>query len=149
MAEEKQSDTFLFDVFDTYCLWLSLPRHLARLPEEKLQELGFDEDSIKLLRITTKKLFADTYQVTTEMLRKWDADPKAEQAIKDHWRRWAKKKTPNVIGKLYEKIMEEGDAARIKVWQAFVEQQADKLDIDAGLSQIYKNMQADGDQEAK
>ena len=143
--DEPKKDNFFWENFERYCIWLSLPKQFSRATQEKLEEFGFDEESIELIRLPTRKAFSEKYNIPTSMLAQWDNDPKAEQAIKDHWRRWAKRKTPNVVGKLYEKIMEEGDAARIKVWQSFVEQQADKLDIDAGLSKVYENMKADGD----
>lgn len=145
MTAEHGSDSPYWKFFDMYCFWLSLPKQYVDYADDKLQRLGFDEDTIELLRIRTKKAFAEKYQIGYASLLAWDKDPKAENAVREHWRRWAKKKTPNVIGKLYEKIMEEGDAARIKTWQSFVEQQADKLDIDAGLSKVYENMQKDGD----
>jgi hypothetical protein len=140
---EMGRDSFFWEHFDRYCKWLSLPRHFAGKLDADLMGLGFDEETIALLRIPSKKAFAESCNMPYTVLKTWDVDPKAEVAVKDHWRRWAKQKTPNVVGKLYEKIMADGEASHIKIWQGFVEQQADKLDIEAGISRVYDNMKAD------
>ena len=101
---------------------------------------------IELTKVRNIKEFSKKYAIPYQLLIDWKIEAKKDGTYRSKFKEWAKNLTPNVVGRLYQKIMEEGDAARIKLWKEFIEEEGDKLSIDASLAKIIKNMEEDGEE---
>ena len=141
MEVEKKGEHW--EKFEDYVVWLSLPKQ--PISRDEMESLGYDEEMCTLMLVRTKKAYSEYSGVPYLTLVSWDKDPKVPKLVKEAWRKWARKLTPSVIGRLYQKVMEEGDAPRVKAWQSFIEQEADKVAFDAGFEDIAKNIAEDGD----
>lgn len=145
---EEIKDTKLFAAFEKFIEWSSLPRHFSKLPEAKLNEMGLSSELVEMLKITTKKDFASTYCVTTEMLRDWEKHPDFTNRIKMNWKKWTKHLTPGIMGKFAEKLMQEADPARMNIWLKVVEDEGKdegRVNLNIGIDNIIKSMKEDGD----
>jgi hypothetical protein len=132
--------------YDSYCEWLSLPRHYATVPREKLVGFGLPEHLIELASISTKKQFGDKFLIEPGMLLSWDKLPDLQEKVKKNWKQWAKHLTPGVMGKFHEKLMEEADPARMKIWLQTIEDEGKEdstINLSIGIDNIRKSMQED------
>lgn len=138
----------LKELFEAYCFWSSLPRHYNALTDAEKEKLGItDAETLMLLEIKTKKQFAEKFKVSMSTLNSWERSEEFASKVKANWKGWAQRLTPNVVGVLYKKILQEGDPGRIKLWKEWIEQDQDKvvLAIDEGIAKILKHMQEDGE----
>ena len=142
---EEIKDPRMWKLFEIYSVWCSLPRFYAKFPNDKLESYGLGENDIELVKIPTKKAFSEEFDVSLSTLRKWDNSKELKDKLKETCKGWAKKLTPNVVGKLYQMIMEEGDAPRIKLWTQFIEEEKEEVNLNTGLEKILENMKEDGD----
>jgi len=146
---EDLSKEFYRDKFEKeyslFVTWLNMPNIYKLKTPQELKNMGLDNDLIDLVAIKNLKEFSSKIGVTIQTLHKWREEAKNSGHYKRKFKEWAKDLTPNVVGKLYEQIMKEGDAARIKLWKEFIEEEGDKLSIDASLAKILKNMEEDGE----
>lgn len=144
----ETKDSKSWAAFEKYCEWLSLPRYFSKLTPEQLEEKGFNTDLIELLSIKYKKDFSVKFSISLEMLNDWDKHPELKARIKKNWKSWCKKLTPGVMGKFYEKLMEEADPGRMKIWMEHVEEEnkdEGSVNINLGLDNILKSMKEDGE----
>lgn len=143
----KLFDSKLQFAFEQYCIWKSIPVHFHYLVEGSADLAGFDDNVRELVKLQTKDAFCEKYGVPRENIYLWEKHPDFEALMRASWKAWARSKTPNVINKLYEKIMEDGDAPRIKVWAQLVEDQQEKstINIDLGISRVKEAMREDGE----
>jgi len=141
-------DPKIWLAFSKYCEWLSLPRHYSGLTSEQLEEKGFPIELVELLQLKYKKDFSSHFQVGPEILKEWDKHPELRGRVKQNWKSWCKCLTPGVMGKFYEKLMEDADPGRMKIWMEHVEEE-DKSDntvnLNIGFENILKSMREDGD----
>jgi len=133
-------DSKMWRLFDLYTIWSSLPKYYSTFTDEKLKGYNLDSEIIELIKMPTKKEFCEKFKVSLSTLKRWDNTQELQDRLKENYKEWAKKLTPNVIGKLYEKIMEEGDASRIKLWKEFIVGQNAALDVNTGLDRILENI---------
>ena len=140
-------DPKMFAAFERYCEWKSLPRYFANYTSEQLLGKGLSEDLVELARIRFKKDFAEKFSVETDMLTSWDKHPDLEKKVKDNWKKWGKKLTPNLIGKFAEKLFAEGDAARMKLWFEKIEGEVEDtgVNVNIGFENILKAMREDNE----
>jgi hypothetical protein len=151
--ESKQikeiKDPKVWAAFDSYCVWKSLPKHYSLVSKDELSGKGLPDDIIDLALIKTKKEFAKKFCLSTQMMSGWDSHPDLNKKVKASWKQWCKMYTPNVLAKFYEKLMEEGDAARMKIWMQTIEEEKSEEDgsknINIGIEAVLRNMKEDGD----
>ena len=142
------NDPKLFAAFDKFGEWLSLPRHFSKFTIEQLEEKGFSPDLIELVQLRYRKDFGEKFCITKDMLHDWERCPEMQSRIKQNWKAWAKRLTPGVLGKFYEKLMVEGDAGRMNIWMKSVEEEGKddgKVNVNIGIDNILKSMKADGE----
>jgi len=144
---EEVKDPKLFAAFEKFAQWLSLPRHFSKFTTEQLEEKGFNPDIIELIQIRFRKDFAEKFFVSVPMLHEWEKCPEMQSRIKQNWKAWAKRLTPGVMGKFYEKLMIEGDASRMSLWMKSIEDEGKEdqksININVGLENIIRSMKED------
>jgi hypothetical protein len=143
-------DPKLWAAFETYCEWLSLPRHFHRMTPEQMASLP--ETIQELMAIKFKKDFCAKFAVNMQMLSDWEKHPDLKNKVKDGWKRWTKSLTPNVMESFYRKTVEEGDAGRVRLWHELVEEmgkEGPSVNVNIGLENILKSMRDDGDLQTK
>ena len=141
-------DPKLWDAFEKYCLWRSIPKHFCLKSEQELEELGLSSDVIDLAKIRYKKDFAEKFLIDVSKLYDWDKHPELLNNIKKNWKSWGKSLTPNIVGKFYEKALVEADAGRFKAWMEHVEEEnkeENTVNVNVAIEKILQNMVADGD----
>ena len=101
-----------------YLLWKALPPNMKRLGRAYAEGLGIDdEDLLQRLEIKTQKEFSEKFGLSeTHISEVWNVQPIPAEYKDIDWRSWAKKLTHNVVHALYEGIIEDKDAQRIKLW---------------------------------
>ena len=138
----------LNDIFETYCLWRSLPRQYCNFTDEALEKVGItDPEIVILIKLKNTTAFAKKFGVSGSTVYSWDKTEAFDKKVKDNWKKWAKRLTPNLVGKLYTKALEEGDIAAIKLWKEWVEGEAEGINValDEGLMKVMQNMKEDED----
>ncbi len=131
-----------FDVIQRlYAKWLCLPKKIKLSSQDSNQ---FSELEQKILNINTKKEFSEEFSVSLPTLTSWE-NSDIVISEKKKWKDMYRKLTPTVTGKLYEKIIEEGDAQRIKLWYQHIEDEKDDNNVNFNFSDIFNNMKQDGD----
>ena len=107
--------------FPTYLLWKSLPSKLL-VDLKQAKELGIkDETILKLIAIPNQTEFAKEYGVNAQTLSFWNNHIDEKGLLKDARKTWMKKLTSNVVLALYKKAIQEGDAARVKLYMQLAE----------------------------
>ena len=124
-----------------YAKWLCLPTNIILSPKDSNQ---FTDLERKILSIRTRKEFGKQFGVSTDSLQNWEKGAMVK-AEKKKWKDMFRCLTPNVAGKLYENIIEEGDAASIKLWFQHIEGEQDEGSINFNFGAILENMKEDGD----
>jgi hypothetical protein len=104
---------------------------------------------IELCKIKNVRDFAEVYKYPYNEIRFWHSHPDFEKKMKGCWKGWLKKYTPGVMAKFHEKLLEEGDAQRMKVWLQAVEGEEcvdeKNVNVSIGLEAIMKSMKEDGE----
>ncbi len=101
-----------------YLIWRSLPPNMKRLGRSYAEELGIDdEDILSIIDIKTQREFAEKFGLNESHISEiWNVKAPPVEFQNIDWRTWAKKLTKNVMGALYEGIIKDQDAPRIKLW---------------------------------
>lgn len=115
--------------FRVFVLWANLPSALRGQPEKALAELGFhDQESLEILKIKTMTEFAKKFRVNKSTLTEWQKRVD-EMGYRDRMMGWARRITKNILWKLAREALEEGDAARVKLWLQAVEDFVEKSEV--------------------
>lgn len=108
--------------------WLGMGR-------EYLETLGIqDEEILELASIQSQKDFAQRFGLNETTLVEWNKHKPPVEYQNIDWRKWAMPLTKNVVATLYNKIEEEGDAARVKLWLQAVDGYVEEQNINHDLS---------------
>lgn len=119
-----------------YLIWKNMPVKWLGMARQHLQNMGIqDEEILELSDIETQKDFAEKFEMNETTLVIWNKKKPPAEFQDIDWRKWAVGLTKNVVSTLYDKIEEEGDAARVKLWlqavDGYVEEQNINHDITA------------------
>lgn len=76
----------------------------------------------------TQKELALLINVEQGTLSDWKKRPEYYDLVRDEMRRWGKGKTQNIIGALYRKAVQEGNAQEAKLWFQFIEDWKEKTE---------------------
>jgi hypothetical protein len=125
------------DVFETYIVWKSIPallkmppasRHTGTpsSPKEFCKVMGIEnEQIIALAGIRSQTQFAEHFGVHINTLTDWNKLIAKRDPLSD-LRHWATGLTKNVLMSLYHKVLQNGDAERVKLWFQIVEGWSEK-----------------------
>lgn len=121
--------------YRAYLTWKNLPFAWLGYSRDDLEGLGIqDEAVLELAGIKSQKEFAAKFGLNETTLVEWNKNtPPVEYQDLD-WRKWAVGLTKNVVGTLYEKIKEDGDAARVKLWLQAVDGYVEEQKVNHDLS---------------
>lgn len=126
---------------EAFRLWLSLPAIFLGAPEQVISKLGIEEqDATDIMRIGTQRAFAELVGVKEPVLSEWKAEIMAESNSFALTKAFVQRLTKNMLGSLYRAALQEGDAARVKLWMQIVEGWREQMgvehsgDIGGGLS---------------
>lgn len=118
-----------------YLIWRSMPVRWLGLKEGHLKDAGItDEDIILLSKIKTQKRFASKFGLDVTTLVEWNKQPVPTEFQELDWRSWAKYLTPNVIARLYEKIIDKPDPLSIKLWLQAADKFVEEHKVDHQVS---------------
>lgn len=116
-ADTKAEEVRLVQIYETYCLWRSLPMAFIYekksdgselLPEEIQEKHGIeDETIISLIGIRNQTQFCERFNVAKNTLSNWNKHVKTRDVLMDI-RRWATAFTKNVTKSLYDNAMSKG-----------------------------------------
>lgn len=121
--------------YRAYLIWKNLPLKWLGMGREYLENIGVqDEEVLDLAGIQSQKEFASKFGLNETTLVEWNKNkPPAEYQDID-WRKWAVGLTKNVVATLYNKIEEDGDAARVKLWLQAVDGYIEQQNVNHDLS---------------
>lgn len=119
-----------------FLIWKSIPISLRVAGREYAESLGIDdEDLLMLMGIKTQKDFAEKFGLNASHISEvWNKEKVPPEYEDINWRTWASKLTHNVVKRLYEAIMDEGDAARIKLWLQAVDNFVEESKVNENVS---------------
>lgn len=116
-SKDKTEEVRLVQIYETYCLWRSLPMAFIyekksdgkeMLPEEIQEKHGIeDETIISLIGIRNQTQFCERFNVAKNTLSNWNKHVKTRDVLSDI-RRWAMSFTKNVTKSLYDNAMSKG-----------------------------------------
>ncbi len=115
-SDTKAEEVRLIQIYETYCLWRSLPMAFLYekkngqelLPEEIQEKHGIeDETIISLIGIRNQTQFCERFNVAKNTLSNWNKHVKTRDVLSDI-RRWANTFTKNVTKSLYDNAMSKG-----------------------------------------
>ena len=115
--------------------WLLLPKTFLGAPENVLRVLGItDPESVELCSIRSQVEFASKFGVVEPTLSHWKREMQRGNDFND-FRISMQSLTKNVMGALYRKAIEEGDAPRVKLWLQTVEGWNETIGHNIGFKQ--------------
>lgn len=146
----SEKDIRLVHIYETYCLWKSLPALFKYPPVDKAgsrpaprefaEQMGIDDENIlSLVDIKTQTQFAERFDVSPDTLTDWNKTLKVRNTS-DDLRGWAKHLTKNVMLSLYNTCVRRGWAIDAKLWLQYVEQWQEKSQVTHGLGDIHFNI---------
>ncbi len=116
---------------EVFKLWLSLPDIFKGSPERIVELLGIQDDiSKELLKIKSMTEFASEFGVIPQTLSGWRKDIEDDVDFMPAVKREMRKLTKNIMGALYRKTLEEGDAARVTIWMKIIEDWREQLGVE-------------------
>lgn len=121
-----------------YLVWKHLPYNLVQLDPSHLERLKIRDPEIELLMgITTQKEFSERFDVDEGTLTDWNTKPVPDdyKDIPGNARRWTSQLTGNVLHALYEGILKEKDANRIKLWLQYHDDLVEKTSVEHSTNQ--------------
>lgn len=114
-------------------LWMTIPDQFKGAPERIVALLGItDSIMLELIRIPTMQAFADEFGVIPQTLSRWRGEMENDSDFLVDVKKQLRRTTRNVLGSLYRKVLEEGDAPRVMAWMKIVEDWREHLAIDPG-----------------
>jgi len=118
----KTGKLYLQNIFDIFCVWMSMPTLLKGEQEAVLKKLGIDDQELlDLFQIRFKGDFAKRYNLNKDTLVKWTKKIEDENLIAKNRAKWSKHWMSNVMTAVYRKALSEGDSNRAKFLAQFVE----------------------------
>lgn len=130
-TKKSEMEPYLKDIYETFCVWRSLPAFFKYPPKDKsgvqptpqqfAESMGVDDPSIlELLDIRTMGDFAERYKVSRDTLTDWGKTLKSRDSLND-LRSWAKALSKNVLMALYNTAMRKGFAQEVKLYFQLIE----------------------------
>lgn len=129
-SEFSDSRKGKFYTREVFKMWLVLPDQFKGLPERAIQVLGItDLNSIELLKIQNMAQFAQEFRVVPCTLSRWRKEIEEADDFFSSVKRGLKTLTKNMLGSLYIRGMEHGDAARVMAWMKIVEDWREQIGL--------------------
>lgn len=121
--------------YRAYLIWKNMPLKWLGMGRDYLENIGIqDEDVLEMAGIQSQKEFAKKFGLNETTLVKWNKEKPPVEFQDIDWRKWAVGLTKNVVATLYNKIEEEGDAARVKLWLQAVDGYVEEQNINHDLT---------------
>jgi hypothetical protein len=115
---------------EVFKLWLSLPDQFKGAPERITALLGMtDPIALELLKIPTMIAFGAEFGIHPPTLSDWRREIEDHSDFLSDVKKEMRKTTRNILGALYRKTLEEGDAARVTAWMKIVEDWREQLGV--------------------
>ena len=115
--------------------WLAFPRLLRELNPRQLETLGLDVGEFtksSYLMLKNKVELGKFLQISDRQIYNIADMEDVINLKKEEMKKWFSKSTPNIILALYRKAIEEGDAARVKLWMQIIEEWKERSEWDLG-----------------
>lgn len=103
-----------------FFLWMQLPVRYRGAPDAVMNTLGIDGDLRDLARIESMKAFGEVCHIGHGTLTQWRREFEESDEGKDT-RKLFRRLSREMVGALYRKGIEHGDAERFKVYMQYVE----------------------------
>lgn len=118
-----------------FLIWKALPLEIKNGGVAYLQKAGVDdEELLELCQVKTKLDFGKKYGLNKDTLTDWNRRPVPPEYKDIDWRYWARQFTTRVVSLLFEGIIEDKDAARIKLWLQAVDGYVEQSSINNNVS---------------
>lgn len=112
-------------------MWMTLPDQFKGAPERITALLGINDPVLlELLKYPTMQSFAEEFGVIPATLSRWRGEMESGGDFLNDVKKEMRKLTRNVIGSLYRKMLEDGDATRAMAWMKIVEDWREQLGIE-------------------
>lgn len=132
------------EVFETFCLWRSLPIPILKqmTPEQIKEKLGFDDDEVlKLCEIKSQEEFASKYGIHYTTISEWnklirERDPLFEA------KGWARGLAKNVVLSMYNHAIRKGNPLLMKLFFQIVNdwEESSKIKLFPGDIDFHINL---------
>jgi transcriptional regulator with XRE-family HTH domain len=128
------------DIFETYCLWKSLPSIFKYPPKDRktgiapsarefCELMGIDNDEVlDLVDIKTQGEFAERFNISKDTVSRWNKTRGVRESL-DDIRKWGRGLTKNVIASLYNTAVRKGGMMEVKLWAQLIEGWEEKSGI--------------------
>ncbi len=147
IGNNREIEPYRNDVYETYCLWKSLPAFFKFPPLNKKTgerptprdfclQIGVEDERILLLcEIGSQRAFAAQYKVDENTLSLWNKKVQTLDSMEEI-RKWATGLTKNVFMALYNKAVSKGDAFEVKTWAQLVEKWQEKAKVEVEVRRV-------------
>jgi hypothetical protein len=136
---KSEMEPYLMDIYETYCLWKSLPALFKYPPKDKngisptprdfAEQMGIDDDKLlDLVTIRNQTAFAERFHVHIDTLTDWNKTIRGKDSMNE-LRSWATHLSKNVLVSLYNNAIRKGMALEAKLWFQLVEQWQEKTKV--------------------
>lgn len=116
---------------EAFRIWCVLPDVFKGMPERITELLGItDPITLELLAIKNNAQFAETFGCGTHTLSRWRKEVEGGDDYAENVRKVFKPLTRNLVASLYRKAIEEGDAARFKIYMQVIEGWREQLGLE-------------------
>lgn len=134
-------EPYLNDVFQTYCVWKSIPSIFRYPPKDRktgvapsskefCEMIGVDDDQIfELIEIKSQKAFAEKFNVSQDTLTDWNKSVKLRESLMEI-REWGRGLTKNVMASLYNTAIRKGSYYEVKLWLQTIEGWEEKQKVE-------------------
>ncbi len=116
---------------EIFKIWLTLPDQFKGTTERIIELLGItDTQTREILKIRSMGEFASEWNVAPQTLSRWRKEIEENSDFFADVKKQMRKLTRNVIGALYRKAIEEGDASRAKLWLQAIDDWREQLGVE-------------------
>ena len=128
--------------YETFVLWLSLPPLLRGQPEEKIKNLGVENELVvELLKVKNQRAFAERFGVDESQVSRWKQTAELRGDLKAKRKEWTQGLTGNVLLGLYRRTVDEGRAPEVKLWMQLIEEWVEASEVRHGFD-IAEDLEA-------
>lgn len=147
-GEKTVQDPRKDKTFELYVMWCSLPPIFKGKGEAELRRLGFETpEMMDLVMIATQEEFRKKFTVGKNTLTRWNKKIAQENLVYPGTKDLMKKLWPNAVGAFYLRLLEHGDAQRMRLFAQLGEDWVEKTDVRFDPSAVPLLVLDEGDNE--
>lgn len=125
-------DPYKKDVYREYVKWKAIPGYYRKLVDKELRKLGFSDEDIALVRISSQSEFAAKHDIVENTTWRWNNSTKFHQDLmKECKSNIFQKYLPSIMEAFSTSTIGNADAARFKLWMETFAGHVDTSSVEA------------------